>query len=993
MATLPGLRVGLTLDSATFVRETRRVEQTVRNMGGNIGKQTAVIERGFGRVNSAIGAARATLVGFGVAVGATGLISLGRQIISTSDQYAKLTGRLRLAIGDTESLARVQERLLAVSQSTRQELFATSEVFTRLAIGLRDSGKSAGDLLAVTEALAQAVAISGASTAEASAGLRQFSQGMSSGVLRGEELNSILEQIPRLAQAIAAGMDVPIGKLRELGAEGKLTTEVVLTALTSQAPRLAEEFANIPITVGDAMTKVRNSFTVLVGGTDQATGSTRELAEAISDLADLLSSPGFRAGFQSFIAEGVKRFSESLREIQRIAQGIRNIVGLFIDIEEAAAQTGDLNQQLQIANTELNGAGGAVGGLSGAASDAADALSEMLEQTRRENEQLIALNAAHKGYGSTVETVNAAIEIDNALRAEKISRLDAERSGLLELLVANKKLESSNEALAEAEKKRESLVQSRAANQQQALKTAAAETARLAAEPFKTALRSIQNSVTDTFEKIFSGGVTSFSDLADEAKRIFIRLAAEVATLAIFSPRAVLGAAGAAGAISPGAAAGGTQSLASSLGFGGIGNLINQFGGQLGFAVPAASGVGPPTAGFLGTTASFGSTLGFAGAGAAGGGLIGSQFGGQGALGGAVGGATGAAAGALIGSAFFGVGAPIGALIGGLIGTAAGGGIGSLFGGSERNRGVLTGGLGDISAQGTGDLDTVAAVVAGVDDAILDLLNIRQRQIVDQALRGTQIQTDFNEFDQNVGNFVAGERVRDISRALGFRASGVAPGSATADQAVQNLATALQVQRAIEDLTGAVSPFERQIEELNLQFEDLNEKARRFGISIDGLAAAQEKAAEDLRKAQDAQIGALLDPFEALINPLEAFQKQLEFASQNPAQRLSAAQADFDRIAAEALGGSTTALTQLAEAGALLIAQATEVGASPGGAAATATVAGVIEEALEITREAQDQASREVTNELTRLRREVVDTLAELVELTKAELRELKKSN
>src|SRR5690606_33540524 len=107
--------------------------------------------------------------------------------------------------------------------------------------------------------------------------------------------------------------------------------------------------------------------------------------------------------------------------------------------EAAAAETAELTTQLGELEEQLSGAGGA-GGVAGAADEAADAIQRMLEQARRENQQLLALRAAHQGYGSTVESVNIAIAIDNQLRAAKITRLQAEKAGLLEVMVANERL-------------------------------------------------------------------------------------------------------------------------------------------------------------------------------------------------------------------------------------------------------------------------------------------------------------------------------------------------------------------------------------------------------------------------------------------------------------------------------------------------------------------------------------------------------------------------
>src|SRR5690606_2746970 len=107
-------------------------------------------------------------------------------------------------------------------------------------------------LLGLTEAVNQAVKLSYASAASGEAALFQLGQGLGAGALRGEELNSVMEQTPRLAQSIADGLKVPIGSLRELAKQGKLTTDVVIEALEDQADVLAKEYGRVPVTIKDA---------------------------------------------------------------------------------------------------------------------------------------------------------------------------------------------------------------------------------------------------------------------------------------------------------------------------------------------------------------------------------------------------------------------------------------------------------------------------------------------------------------------------------------------------------------------------------------------------------------------------------------------------------------------------------------------------------------------------------------------------------------------
>ncbi len=230
------------------------------------------------------------LFSFQSAIAAVGVGLTGREIISTADQYSELAGRLRLVTESEAELAEIEERLFDLSQESRVGYGQTVDLYTRLARSTRDLKLSQEDLLEVTEAINKSLIISGASAEAADAALIQLGQGLASGTLRGEELNSVLEQAPRLAEALARGMGVTIGELRALGKEGKITAEKVVQALRAQAGAINDEFTRMPKTVGQAMTVLDNSIGRLISGTDRAGGVTGILAEKISDLAEKMDN-------------------------------------------------------------------------------------------------------------------------------------------------------------------------------------------------------------------------------------------------------------------------------------------------------------------------------------------------------------------------------------------------------------------------------------------------------------------------------------------------------------------------------------------------------------------------------------------------------------------------------------------------------------------------------------------------------------------------------
>lgn len=220
-----------------------------------------------------------------VALGILGAQGVG-DLIRIADAYTSIAARLKLVTNSTQAAAQAQRSLFEISQRNGVSMNDTAELFTRIARPMRELGQSQAQVLGVTEAVGQAIRISGSNTQEASAAMNQFSQALGAGVLNGDELKSILENAPRLAQAVADGLGVPIGKLKELGEQGALSSQKVLQAIQSQIPQLRREAEQIPLTIGQAITQVQNAFQQYIGSADQASGSSRKIAAALGLVAD-----------------------------------------------------------------------------------------------------------------------------------------------------------------------------------------------------------------------------------------------------------------------------------------------------------------------------------------------------------------------------------------------------------------------------------------------------------------------------------------------------------------------------------------------------------------------------------------------------------------------------------------------------------------------------------------------------------------------------------
>lgn len=218
--------------------------------------------------------------------GVTISIGSAAELARLADNYQLIGARLRVATGAAENFVEIQNAIFKVSQQTNTSLESTSDLYARVARSTRDLGISQEQTLALTQAVNQSLRLSGAGASEASALVTQFGQALSSGVLRGDEFNSVMENGSRLALALADGLNVGVGQLRAMAEQGELTAGVVIKALLSQQKIIADEAASIPLTIGAAYTNLENALTRYVGQANEAASVTGTIANGISGLAD-----------------------------------------------------------------------------------------------------------------------------------------------------------------------------------------------------------------------------------------------------------------------------------------------------------------------------------------------------------------------------------------------------------------------------------------------------------------------------------------------------------------------------------------------------------------------------------------------------------------------------------------------------------------------------------------------------------------------------------
>jgi tape measure domain-containing protein len=231
----------------------------------------------------------------GGVLGAGGLNFL-QNVTATADAFNNLRARMQLVTGEGPPLTQALQAVQEIAQRTGASLENTGTLFGRVLSAGREMGLAQADALRLTESINQAVAISGTSAAASDAAITQLIQGLQSGVLRGEEFNSVVEQAPRLAQALADGLGVTRGQLRGLAQDGQISSEAVIKAIESQRAVLQREFEQLPQTVGRAIENLSTNWKVFIGNLDQTTGFTDKVASGINLIAENLDELAGIAG-------------------------------------------------------------------------------------------------------------------------------------------------------------------------------------------------------------------------------------------------------------------------------------------------------------------------------------------------------------------------------------------------------------------------------------------------------------------------------------------------------------------------------------------------------------------------------------------------------------------------------------------------------------------------------------------------------------------------
>lgn len=278
------------MDTARLLQGRRDIDDALNGLNGSMGRLEAGLNR-TERSLSSIEGTMSSLTGVAKAlIAALSVQQVGAYAQAWQDLSNKLANAVRDSVPPFETLADVTERVFDISQKTRSGLDATATLYARLERSTRSYGVSVEDITRLTTIINQGFVVSGSTAEEASNAIIQLAQGLASGALRGDEFNSVNEQGNRLMIALADSMNVSIGALRNMAAEGKLTTEVIVNGLLSQGDKIGQEFAKTTATISQSLEIANNNITKFFGENATVKTGVKIFSDSVISLSENLDA-------------------------------------------------------------------------------------------------------------------------------------------------------------------------------------------------------------------------------------------------------------------------------------------------------------------------------------------------------------------------------------------------------------------------------------------------------------------------------------------------------------------------------------------------------------------------------------------------------------------------------------------------------------------------------------------------------------------------------
>lgn len=497
------LSIRLEASAARFERDMQRATRSMQAATGRMERSASSLDKRLSETGARFGlniptratAVTAAIAGIGLAL---------REVVKAGEEMRSIEGRFTALTGSAERAGGLVQSVLGVSSRTGDTLSTVTDLQASFLLAAREVGATDAEVGRFTESLLKLGRIGGSSTASIENGTRQLAQGLSGGIIRAEEFNSLMENTPLIVDAIAQAMGLTLGQLRQLMLDGNLLAKDVFAAILSQSEKIDAKFQDIPQTADQAWTRISNGMTQILSQLDQASGLSQAWVSVLNGVADVMERIASASGT---VDASVAKLTDTerakrLRDVQlniRTAMLAGNEDALIALRREEAALTANngmtshpgyvvpgtvpavagnpyaSNAAYTQAMVDLYSAAGrgapaagpaaaidvlhptppkaTSGGSTLRATDVDRAVARLQDMTRAMTEQANAVGLTDEAlvrYQASVEAANLIVDASAKATPEQVARLEALGASYVEAAVSAERLKAAEEARTDA---------------------------------------------------------------------------------------------------------------------------------------------------------------------------------------------------------------------------------------------------------------------------------------------------------------------------------------------------------------------------------------------------------------------------------------------------------------------------------------------------------------------------------------------------------------
>ncbi|OOV81395.1 tape measure protein [Acinetobacter sp. ANC 5600] len=359
-------------------KEVQQADQAFNDFHAEVGRANNNLKETDNAAQTAQKGIASLKTGYTALVGAMAGIGVGlgiKELAEVADSYTNLSARINIATSDGGNFTQAMAGVHQVALMTNTSLDATAGLFTKVNDVGKQMGMTQQQTLDLTKTINMAIQTGGGSAASADAAITQLTQALQSGVLRGDEFNSIMEQAPGISKALAQSLGVTTSELRKMAENGELTAEKVVNGLHKQSAAIEADYAKFPTTIGNALQRISTQWQILIGTMDQANGASATVAKWLVTLADNM---GIVEILLNDVGSGFVWIGDQLSFIDvSIFESLKSALSSAYDaIKEVVAVAADLGKTItDILSTSLTNALSVLSSFTGEATAAGEQVS------------------------------------------------------------------------------------------------------------------------------------------------------------------------------------------------------------------------------------------------------------------------------------------------------------------------------------------------------------------------------------------------------------------------------------------------------------------------------------------------------------------------------------------------------------------------------------------------------------------------------------------